>query len=114
MEDSSIAVGKFVRGLQDKMPHLEVRLTSWKETEAGYEISVDVVSTSEGDSKAPDVLEDENYTNVVHKRLRSEEGYKCSQTLYAHLDVGTIVVRITCIGTELQYHTTSTIVSPKV
>lgn len=113
--DSSIAVGKFVRGLQDKMPYLDVTLKSWKETDEGYDITVHIISTSEGDSKAPDMLEDENYTNIVHTRARdsSEGSFNCSQTLYAHLDVGTIVVHLKCIGTEFKYHTTSTIVSPK-
>ena len=110
-----MAVGNFVRGLQDKLYHLELGLRDWKETPAGYDIRVDVVSSTEGDSKAPDVLEDVAYTNVVHKRGRGNVGtYMCSQTLYAYLDVGTIVVHFLCRGTEIKYHTTATILSPRL
>jgi len=113
--DSGIAVGKFARGLQNKLPHLELVLKAWRETEEGYDISIDAHSPTEGDSKAPDMLEDEAYTNIVHNRGRGNGGiFRCSQTLYAHQDVGTIVVHLNCSGTEMKYHTTCTIVSPKI
>ena len=114
-EDDGEMVGRFVRALQDDMSSLEITLERWKIDNRGdWDVWLRVFSRCAGASKAPDILENDEYMNVVRSRATTSEGYpRCSQTLYAQMDdidnSCCVRVHLDCSNTEIMFQETRSV-----
>lgn len=109
-EDPGVQVGEFVRALQESMGSAEVRLERWEfhRDNTIYDIHVSVRCAHQGATKAPDMLENTGFFQVV-RHVPGKRPATCHQSLTAFSDGEALVrVHFVCVGTEIHFVHTRT------
>ena len=110
-KDPGVRVGEFVRALQESMGSSEVHLERWEfhRDNTIYDIYVRVRSVHQGETKAPEILENTAFFQVV-RHIPDKQPVTCHQSLTAFMDGEEALVRVhfVCEGTEIRFVRTRT------